>query len=199
MDGPTNKQALILDFIRGYAGERGYPPTLREIGGRFGFSWIAAKGHLRALEKKGLIKLRPNTSRGMELARDTKSDVLSIPLLGAIRAGEPIYAMQDMEARITLDKSLFKDEDAFVLRVKGDSMKGDGILDGDYVIVKPASTIGQNDIGVALIGDEATVKRIRVKGGKVILAPSNETMMAMTHPASDVKILGRVMGVIRKR
>ena len=183
--------------------EQGYPPTMREIGEHFGFSFPGAKGHLQALERKGAIRLNPGKSRGIEMIEPEDHapypEALSLPLVGDIRAGEPLTAVREYGERITVDPNLFKHEDSFVLRVKGDSMYEAGILEGDYVIVRPQSHLENGQIGVALVGgEEATVKKIRYDGPHVTLVPMNPTLSPVTHAARDVQILGKVMGLIRK-
>jgi repressor LexA len=204
MEKLTDKQARILDFLREHAREQGYPPTMREIGEHFGFSFPAAKGHLQALERKGAIRLNPGKSRGIEIVEDEAGQVpypeaLSLPLVGNIRAGEPLTAVREYEERISVDQNLFGHEGSFVLRVKGDSMYEAGILEGDYVIVRPQSYVEDGHIGIALVGgEEATVKKIRYDGPHVSLVPCNPMLSPATHLARDVQILGKVMGLIRK-
>lgn len=203
MDRLTEKQAKIMDYIREHVLEQGYPPTMREMGQHFGFTWAAAKGHLRALERKGYIRITPNTSRGIEVldlhtAREPEPETLALPLVGDIRAGAPILALEDISERVSVDRNIFRDPGAFVLRVRGESMREAGILDGDYAIVRPQQTIESGGIGVALIGEEATVKRILRSGDMVTLKPENHEMSPVTYPASEVKIIGVVSGIIRK-
>jgi repressor LexA len=186
----TDRQHGILEFIREYAGERGYPPTLREIGEQFGISWPAARSHLKALAQKGMLVLSEGRSRGIELPEGIpQPGTRALPLVGTVRAGAPVLAVENIEAHIAVDKSLFKDDDAFVLRVTGDSMIEEGIFEGDYVIIAPSREIPQGGIGVALIGDEATVKKV---------VPANPRLEPRTYQPWEVSLLGRVTGVIRK-
>jgi repressor LexA len=194
----TDKQKRILEFLTDYTRHRGYPPTVREIGEHFGFFWAAARTHLRALHKKGFISLNPSISRGIEIQGLQMQDGVSLPVAGRIRAGAPLLAREDIDAHILVDRSLFPHEDAFSLRVTGESMKEAGILEGDYVVVKPQRTIENGEIGVVLLEDEATVKRVFRKGGQVVLTPENRDMQPTTHPPEDIIILGKVIGVIRK-
>ncbi len=196
--GLTERQGDILRFISAFAREHGYPPTVREIGEHFGFLWPAARGHLKALERKGAIKINPSKSRGIEITGLNLSAGVTIPVAGRIRAGRPVLAVEDIDAHILVDKNLFKSDDLFSLRVTGESMIDAGILDGDYVIVNPQITIKSGEIGVALIGDEATVKRVFLSKGKIRLKPENKDMEPVIHTASEVTILGKVVGVIRK-
>ncbi len=195
MQEMTERQRGVMEFLREYAAERGYPPTVREIGARFAITWPAARGHLKALAKKGLIRLVPGRSRGIELFQAAAG----IPIAGAIRAGSPIPAVQEHEARIVVDPGLFRDPRSFALRVTGDSMRDAGIFDGDFVIVSPGAEVATGAIGVGLIGDEATVKRIRPNAdGTVTLIPENPEFSPVTYPPGEVSIIGRVSGVIRK-
>lgn len=188
-----------MEFIRSHVRDRGYPPTVREIGSEFGFSAPGAKNHLKALARKGYIKVAPGMSRGIEVLDMHFPEALSLPLVGDIRAGRPILAVEEISERISVDRDLFSDEGAFVLRVKGDSMMDAGIFHSDFIIVSPRSQVERGEIGVALIGgDEATVKRIYHDGPTVRLVPENSAMSPTEYPASDVSVLGRVVGVMRK-
>ena len=210
MKGLTERQQRVLGFLQDYLAEQGMPPTIREIGEAMGFTFPAARGYLQALEKKGFLKLRTGKSRGIELlgATGPTTEVQeapefhsahALPLAGAIRTGEPITALQEIETYIAVDRELFRDPDAFVLRVIGESMREAGIFEGDYVVVSGRSEVPQGAIGVALVGDdEATVKRIYKEGPIVRLVPENSTMEPTEHPAQEISIIGRVTGVIRK-
>lgn len=194
----TDKQKRILDFLMDFTKNHGYPPTVREIGNHFRFLWAAARGHLHALERKGFIKLNPSKSRGIEIPGLMPSGGFMLPVAGRIRAGRPILAQEDIDAHILIDKSLFPHSDSFSLRVTGDSMIEAGILDRDYVVVRPQRTIENGEIGVVLIEDEATVKRVFKEKKKIILKPENRNMQPSTHNPDEVTIIGKVVGVIRK-
>lgn len=194
----TKKQKRIIEFLRSYVKEHGYPPTMREIGAYFGFTWPAAKGHLIALKKKGLIRINPFKSRGIEILGSKYRDAFELPIAGRIRAGKPILAIEEIEDHIVIDRNLFKDSDAFALRITGDSMVEAGIFDGDYVIVTPQRVIENGEIAVVLIEDEATVKRVYKEKKKIVLKPENKAMQPTEHKPEDVTILGKVVGVIRK-
>jgi repressor LexA len=194
----TRKQEEIMQYLTAYTKEHGYPPTMREIGHRFGFLWSAARVHLLSLQKKGLIRINPSTSRGIEILGLKPREGFLVPVAGRIRAGAPVLAAEDIDAHILVDRSLFPGEDSFSLRVAGDSMIEAGIFDGDYVIVKPQSTIKSGEIGVVLIGDEATVKRIVIARGNITLKPENRALEPVTYDADNVRILGKVIGVIRR-
>ncbi|MBI5098552.1 MAG: transcriptional repressor LexA [Nitrospirae bacterium] len=194
----TDKQKKILDFLKEYLQKSGYPPTVREIGERFGILWAAARMHLKAIERKGFIKINPARSRGLEIPGLRRSDGIMAPVAGKIRAGKPILAVEEINSHIFIDKTLFPAEDAFSLKVTGDSMTDAGILDGDFVIVRPQSTIKNGETGVVLIGDEATVKRVFKEKDKITLKPENRNMEPATHKSDEVIIIGKVIGVIRK-
>jgi repressor LexA len=194
----TEKQRRILEFLKEYTKNHGYPPTVREIGEHFKFLWAAARGHLKALQRKGFIKLNPSRSRGIEIPGLMPLTASIVPVAGKIRAGKPILAVEDIESHIAVDKDLFKDSNAFALRVTGDSMVEAGILDGDYVVVRPQKTVENGEIGVVLIEDEATVKRVYREKNKIVLKPENKNMQPTKHNPDEVNIIGRVVGVIRK-
>jgi repressor LexA len=194
----TRRQRKVLEFLTSYTKKYGYPPTIREIGEHFGFFWTAARGFLQSLEKKGFIKINPAKSRGIEIIGLKPAEGLKVPLVGKIRAGKPILATEDIEAHILIDKSLFPAENAFTLKVTGDSMIEAGILDGDFIIVKPQRVIENGEIGVFLIGDEATVKSIFKGKEKITLRPANRNMKPEKYNPDEITIIGKVMGVIRK-
>jgi repressor LexA len=196
--GLTDKQERILIFLREYTKNHGYPPTIREIGEHFKFLWTAARTHLQALESKGFIKVNPSKSRGIEIPGLISSGGIAVPVAGKIRAGNPILAREDIDAHILIDTSLFPHTDAFSLRVTGDSMIEAGILDGDFVLVRPQNTIDNGEIGVVLIEDEATVKRVYKERKKIILKPENKNIKPTKHNPDKVTIIGKVIGVIRK-
>ncbi|MBI5846532.1 MAG: repressor LexA [Nitrospirae bacterium] len=199
MDNLTDRQQDILDFLKAYALRHGYPPTFREIGEHFGFGWAAARAHLKAIERKGFLKIIPSKSRGIEIpGRPDPSEGRMIPVAGRVRAGQPILAYEDIESHLFVDSTLFPADDAFSLRVMGDSMIEAGIYNGDYVVVKPQQVIGNGEIGIVLIGDEATVKRVYIRKGHITLQPENRTMQAVTYKADEVSVVGKVLGVIRK-
>lgn len=194
----TERQEAVYKFLKAFLNEHGYPPTMREIGEKFGFSWPAARNYLAILQKKGLIRLDRNKSRGMEIPELRRPDVIEVPVAGRIRAGKPITAVEDIETRIALDRDLFRAQDAFALTVTGESMIDAGIFDGDYVIVNPQPELNEGEIGVFLLGDEATVKKVSFGPETITLMPANVSLSPITYPAADVQIVGRVVGVIRK-
>lgn len=198
MKQTTEKQKKVYEFLVEFIQRHGYPPTVREIGEYFGFLWSAARGHLRALERKGLVRINPLKSRGIEIKGLKHTAGFMVPVAGRVRAGKPILAMEERETSLLIDKSLFPAKDAFALRITGDSMKEAGIWDGDYAIVKPQSHINNGEIGVVLIGDESTVKRIYLKEGEITLKPENRNMEPETYKPDEVSIIGKVIGVVRK-
>ena len=196
----TNRQRKVLDFITNYLRDTGYSPTIREIAGEFKISSKGAYDHLLAVEKKGYIRRDPAKPRAIELMDFVPGraygPVIEIPVLGRVAAGEPLLANQNIERTITLSNDLIRTEEPFALRIKGESMMGVGILEGDYVIVKQQQNADQGDIVVALIGDEATVKRFYRAGDHIRLQPENPTMKPII--VKDVTILGKVVGLFRE-
>ncbi len=189
----THRQQEILDFIYMYARENGYPPTIRAIGEHFGIkSPNGVADHLKALVRKGEIRVSPNKARAIELLRRPEA---GIPLIGRIAAGAPILAAENIEDHITIERMFPMDGRCFALRVKGDSMIEDGIHDGDIVVVRPQRTAENGDIVVALLDDEATVKRFYREKRHVRLQPANSAYAPIV--ATQVEICGRVIGVIR--
>ena len=204
----TRKQRAILDFIRSEIARRGRPPTIREIGERFGLSSTGSvRDHLRALERKGYIDRRRHLARGISLRGAASRRRMPrpqpqrlIPLLGEIAAGQPTLAVESPDEALTLDPELFGGGELFALRVEGDSMRDAGIYDGDHVVVRRQDTAANGDIVVALVDDEATVKRFFHEGHRVRLQPENETMTPIYLKPQDaeLQLLGRVVGVLRR-
>jgi len=190
----TARQKKVLDFIYDFARENGYPPTIRQIGEQFGIkSPNGVADHLKALERKGEIRLESGAARGIELLRRRQE---GIPLVGRIAAGEPILAAENIEDHITIERMFPVDGKCFALRVKGASMIGDGIRDGDIVVVRPQRTAQNGDIVVALLGDEATVKKFYREGRRIRLQPANPDYDPIY--ATEIEICGKVIGVIRQ-
>ncbi|MCE5216797.1 transcriptional repressor LexA [bacterium] len=200
----SSRRREILDFIVATTRQRGYPPTVREIGEAVGLkSSSTVHFHLNVLQKMGLIERDGSLTRAIR-ARDTSSDqptlpargVRYAPLVGRVAAGEPIFAAENIEDTFTLPAELFPDGELFVLEVKGTSMIEDGILSGDLVVVQRQETAQNGEIVVALLDDEATVKRFYRHDGEIELRPANSTMEPIF--AQRVALLGRVRGVIRR-
>lgn len=191
----TARQRQIYEFLKDKILNRGYGPTVREIGAEFGIrSPNGVMCHLKALERKGLITRESHMSRAIQLAESPQAR-MSLPLAGRIAAGSPVLAVQEDE-KVDFG-SLFDSDYHFCLRVNGDSMIEDQIADGDYVIVRKQSTCRDGDIVVALVdGDTATLKRFYRNGEKIRLEPANSTMQPIY--ADDVDVLGIVVGVVRQ-
>ncbi len=197
----TARQQEIYDYLARHLEERGYPPTLREICAEFGMrSTRAASDHLLALERKGFITRTRDRSRGIELIGERPSTAgRSVPLVGRIAAGSPVLAVENITDRITMDPSFLRGEGNFMLEVAGESMIEAHICPGDYIVVRPQEQALNGDIVVALLEDEATVKRFEKKGDRVKLVPENRTMAPIEIPdPGNLRILGKVVGLVRK-
>jgi len=196
----TKKQEEILEFIKKRIKEKGYPPAVREICEATGLkSTSTVHGHLTRLEKKGYIRRDPSKPRAIEIVDDefyVHRNVVQLPLVGKVTAGEPILAVENIEETMTLPYDLVGTEDAFLLRVRGDSMIEAGIYDNDIIIVRRQNVAENGDIVVALIDDEATVKRFYKEHDHIRLQPENKAMKPII--VKDVKILGKVIGLIRR-
>lgn len=212
MQGLTKRQEQTLDFIRKSILERGYPPTLREIGEYMGIrSTNGVNDHLRALERKGYLRREDMKSRALKLMEDAvpanspnvaNDDLIEIRVLGRVAAGLPLFADENVIDTIHVDRMMVRGgRDVFGLRVTGDSMVDAGILSGDYIFVKRQPTAERGDIVVALIGDEATVKYYYPERDYVRFQPANAQMAPILVRATDFKstmLLGKVVGVYRK-
>ncbi len=203
----TDRQQEIFDFIAAVIHSRGAPPTIREIMDRFDInSTNGVRTTLAALEKKGHIRRHPRLSRGIELIDPAPSpvslDTLEIPVLGRVAAGAPILAEEHVETTVHVDRSLIPSSGTvFALRVQGDSMIGAGILDGDIVVARQQETANRGDIVVALIDDEATVKRFDHGPDGVRLLPENPDYAPIEINGEDgveFRIAGRVVGLMRR-
>jgi repressor LexA len=202
MEATTPRQRRILEFIRRTVQERGYPPTVREIGEAVGLtSSSSVHAQLANLERLGLLRRDPAKPRAMELQGPgaPRATGVSVPLLGRIAAGAPVLAEQNIEDYLQLPRD-YAGEDHFALRVRGDSMVGAGILDGDVVVVRRQDAAEDGDIvAVLLTGpaeEEATVKRLRRREGRILLVPENPAMEAFELTAG--RILGKVVAVLRR-
>lgn len=197
------RQQAILDYIKKEVREKGYPPSVREIGEAVGLaSSSTVHGHLNRLEAKGLIRRDPTKPRAIEILDDSFSsedqDTIMVPLVGKVTAGEPITAVENVEEYIPLPKRLYgKDDAIFLLTVQGDSMINAGILDGDKLVVRQQQTATNGDIVVAMTSDgEATVKRFFKEKDHIRLQPENDKMEPLLLP--QVTILGKVVGLFRE-
>jgi repressor LexA len=206
----TKRQQEIFDFIKRYSAGHGYPPTVRDIGKAVGLaSSSTVHAHLANLEKVGLLRRDPSKPRAIELldrAASTatsavdavKSAVMTngLPLVGHVAAGQPLLAEENIEEYVQIPEIAGGEEGEYLLRVRGDSMKNAGILPGDIVVVRKQDTADDGEIVVALVGEEATVKRFFKEADHVRLQPENETLEPIR--SREVKVLGRVVGVMRR-
>jgi repressor LexA len=199
----TKRQQEIFEFIKRYSSHHGYPPTVRDIGKAVGLaSSSTVHAHLANLEKLGLLKRDPSKPRAIELLDKAVDSVKSIvrpsglPLVGHVAAGQPVLAEENVEEYVDVPDLAGGDDGEYLLRVRGDSMKDAGILEGDFVVVRPQSTVLDGEIVVALVGEEATVKRFYKESDHVRLQPENSTMEPIR--SREVRVLGRVVGVMRK-
>jgi repressor LexA len=197
----TKRQQEILDFIRRYSEQHGYPPTVRDIGKAVGLaSSSTVHAHLANLEKLGLLRRDPTKPRAMELLGRATAVVLDavrpgLPLLGQVAAGQPILAEENVEEYIDTPAACGGDSGEYLLRVRGESMKNAGILDGDLVVVQRQEAARDGEIIVALVEEEATVKRFFREGDHIRLQPENDEMEPIL--VRDVSVLGRVVGLMR--
>jgi repressor LexA len=203
----TPRQREILEFVRTFSERHGVPPAVREIGERFGFTARAAFDHLKALERKGMLERRvtdKRASRSLVLPahrRGSRHGRQEIPVLGRIAAGTPIFAAENREESIPLPPDWLgaQGQDVFALRVRGDSMIGAHIMEGDLVLVRKQEDANPGDIVAALLDGEATVKRLAREGGAVVLKPEHPTMkpIKVGPDRGAFHILGKVIGVLR--
>jgi repressor LexA len=200
----TSTQIKVLDFLKDFLQEKGFPPTLREIASHFGLRGPKApQKTLQILEKKGYIRRVPGGSRAIEILSFPlihKTKIIPVPIVGRVKAGEPILAIENIEGYINLDQTLLSSEDVFLLRVQGDSMIDAHIQDGDFALVKPQPNAENGEIVVALIDDEATIKRIFKKRDLIRLEPANPNMEPIVVKKGERKVtlVGKVVGIFRK-
>jgi repressor LexA len=208
----TKRQQEIFDFIKRYSAKYGYPPTVRDIGKAVGLaSSSTVHAHLANLERLGLLRRDPSKPRAIELLDRVREDVggavesvadnvrsivrPGLPVVGQVAAGQPILAEENIEDYVQVPPIAGGDQGEYVLRVRGESMKDVGILEGDYVVVRPQDTATDGEIVVALVGEEATVKRFFRESDHVRLQPENASMEPIR--SKDVRVLGRVVGLFR--
>lgn len=196
----TARQQRILDFIAGTVRERGYPPTVREIGEAVGLtSSSSVHAQLANLERMGLLHKDPTKPRAVTLDRP-KADAVAVPLVGRIAAGAPVLAAEHVEEYVAVPQGFAGDADHFALTVSGDSMIGAGIFDGDLVVIRAQDAAADGDIVAALLPgpaeEEATVKRLGHDGDRVMLIPENPALEPFE--MTDGRILGKVVAVMRK-
>jgi len=199
----TRNQRKVLDFLKSYIKKKGFPPTLREIASHFGLRGPRApQKTLAILERKGYLRKVPGGSRAIEIQGmlPALGRTLSLPIIGRVRAGEPLLAVENIEGHLNLDRSLVSSEDVFLLRVQGDSMIEAHIQDGDFALIKPQRDAENGEIVVALIEDEATIKRIFKKRDLIRLEPANPRVepIVVRKGEKKVTIVGKVVGIFRK-
>jgi len=203
----TDRQREILDFIQEYLGIKGFPPTFREIAKHFNMaSTFGVKRHIDALVKKGFLSNESKTSRtlsilndGLNKSKQVFDNLIDVPIVGRVAAGQPILAEENIEGNLLLDAAMIKTKTAcFGLKVRGDSMINAGIFEGDLVIVSPQQNAVNGDIIVALLHDEATMKRFIVNENIIYLKPENERYQPIeVNQREDFSIIGKVIGVFR--
>lgn len=207
----SSKAQRIFEFIFRFGKEHGFPPTVREIGDEFGLaSTNGSRYYLGILERDGYIKRNKRISRGMEITEsglrrfsrlyglDADHSETGIPILGKVAAGAPLLAQEHQEGKLDLDVAFPSRDARFALRVRGDSMKDAGILDGDLVVVRKVDHADSGEIVVALLGEEATVKRLEKRADRVVLHPANAALRPIpVGPADEFRVLGVVIGLVR--
>ncbi len=193
-DTLTEKQRNVLKFIYTCMRQHQSAPTIREIGEKFGFSSTGTvRDHLHALVAKGYIRIKEGKSRAIELVKEA---LFQVPVLGRVQAGMPVYAAEDLLGYLNLDQFAFPGPDVFALRVRGASMRDAGIIEGDFVLVRKQDHAQASDIVVAMIGEEATVKRLARREGAYFLDPANPSFQPIA-VTSETAIIGKVLQVVR--
>lgn len=195
----TKRQSEILEFIKGHLDRTGYPPTVREIGKAMGLhSPSTVHAHLAKLERSGVLRRDPSKPRAIEILVDRAKRVMrpAVPLVGQVAAGTPILAEENVEDQLEIPAVIGAEAGDYALRVRGDSMRDAGILEGDFVVVNPVEDADNGQIVVAMIGDEATVKRFYREGEAIRLQPENPSYEPIV--TTEAEILGKVIGVFRK-
>ncbi len=207
----TARQREVLDFIRHFMAEAGYPPTVREIGAHFGFVPRSVFDHLKALERKGYLRRTASKSRSLQILEPSgeprplalakaAAPFRELPILGRVAAGEPLLAEQNVEGTFTISRDWVNGDEAFLLKVQGESMINAHILPGDYALVRRQATAENGEIVVALVNDEATIKRILFKKDIIVLQPEHPTMapIQVRRGEKTFQIVGKVVGILRR-
>ncbi len=195
----TKRQKEVLEFIKSYIENHGYPPTIREIGDNFGISVRGSYDHVKALEKKNFIKCNVKRSRAIEIlpkALTDSKEVKKIPLLGNVAAGKPLFAEENFEGFVELPSNYLGKGRHFALNVKGDSMKDAGIIDGDIAVVSYQNTAENGDIVVAMIDDAVVLKKFYLEKNRVKLKSENPNYLPIY--TQDVRILGKLSCIVRR-
>jgi repressor LexA len=198
MKGLTQRQHEVFDFIREFIRLNRYPPTIREIATNFRFSVKGSYDHVKALEKKGFLRCHENRSRAIEVVRDAEADkdeVASVPLLGNVAAGRPLFAEENLQGYVQVPAGSLRASTHFALQVKGDSMKDAGIVDGDVVVVSHQNTAENGDIVVAMVDDAVTLKRFFIEKNRVRLKAENSKYPPLF--TQNVRILGKLAFLMR--
>ena len=197
----TRRQKEICDYLEDYIASHGYAPTLEEIGVHFQLSSLATvHKHLTNLERKGAIARKWNLTRAIEITPQKKpKTALELPLLGRVAAGAPIEAIETNDSLMIPEEFVRRPNNAFALRVQGESMIGEGILDGDFIVVEKRPSADNGETVVAVVNGEATVKKLyRERGGKIRLQPANARMEPIVIKEKEVEIRGVVVAVLRR-
>ena len=190
-----DKLIRVMDYIRKFSEENGYTPSVREIGKECGIkSTATVHSYLEKLQTRGYLNKATNKKRSVTIG---KSSGVSIPLIGTVTAGQPVFAYENYEDYYTFPMGEFKGEDLFMLRVEGTSMIDAGIFNGDKIIVRRQETAENGEIVVAMVEDSATVKRFYRRNGQIVLHPENESLSDMIFEPGQVSILGKVIGLMR--
>lgn len=193
----VNEEKLIkvMDYIRKFSEENGYTPSVREIGKECGIkSTATVHSYIEKLQTKGYLNKTENKKRAVTIGKGTG---VTIPLIGVVTAGQPVFAYENYEDYYTFPAGEFKGDELFMLRVQGTSMIDAGIMNGDKIIVRRQPTADNNDIVVAMVDESATVKRFFKRDGKIVLHPENETLADMIFEPEQVSVLGKVVGLMR--
>jgi repressor LexA len=198
MKEPTARQKEVLDFIAAYINIHTYPPTIREVADFFSISIKGASDHLAALRKKGLLRQGDKKYRTMELVRaEGEEDFAEIPILGTVAAGRPILAIENMDGSIKMHRTFLRNmAKYFALKVKGDSMEGAGIMDGDMAVIEQQNTVRNGEIAVVMLDEAVTLKTFYRESARVRLQPENSKYSPI-YCSRDVRILGRLAHIFR--
>jgi repressor LexA len=193
----TDRQKEVLVFISAFSDGHAYPPTIREIAERFQISVKGAYDHVKALERKGALRLGENRSRSIEVLSREKPDAryTEVPLLGTVAAGRPILAQENLEGTIRIPVEMLRSHPGFALRVRGDSMRDAGILDGDLAVIEERPVAENGEIVVAMIDDAVTLKRFFRETGRIRLAAENPAYAPIY--TQDARIVGLLRGILR--
>ena len=196
----TEKQQAVLDFVEEFCLRQGYPPTVRDVAAHFAIQPRAAADHLEALKRKGHLRREPGLSRGLVLSLKGPGQVVEVPVLGRIAAGQPLLAEENVEDTLPLPRAWVRGEEVFLLKVSGESM-APLILPDDLVMVRVQRRVERGEIAVALVGEEATLKRVYQEAGGLVLKGDNPDFIPLRFSPQEasemVQILGKVVGVYR--